>query len=131
MIRAIAILGALSALAAGAPLRCAQAAATVVEHGVICAVSIEGRRPAPGTESGVMNVIDGDGGFDVITDTLPALRGLTFGIRVTWGGEAARPVRVVVTHPPMGAGRVTRQEWDATLLPGESSINNKRDGTLE
>jgi hypothetical protein len=94
-----------------------------VAHGVICEVEITGRREAPETESGQMNMIDGERAFDVVTDVVPAVPGLSFGIRATVAGEDAVVARLEVLHPPMGARGVTSQAWDVTLYPGEASLN--------
>ena len=96
----------------------------LLDHGVICDVTIEGRREAPLTESGQINVIDQTREIDVTTSEVPARLGLSFGIRVTLApGQTVADTRIVVEHPPMGRAGVTVQSWTAPLSPGLPAIN--------
>ena len=90
-------------------------------YGVICAIDTEGRRAAPDTESGVINVVPQGQPFDVLTDVVPGELGISFGIRTSSVSAALMAARVEVTHPPMGANGVTRQSWD--YVPGDPSLN--------
>ncbi|WGW05170.1 DUF3859 domain-containing protein [Tropicibacter oceani] len=100
------------------------AAVELVEFGVICDVAITGERPAPLTESGKMNLIDQQRGFDVISTSVPAKLGLSFGIRIALDPESTSTgTRVVVTHPSLGASRTTTQSWPTALEPGGRSLN--------
>lgn len=90
-------------------------------YGVICAIDTEGQRVAPGTESGVINVVPQGRAFDVVTDVVPAETGISFGIRTGGMTAALLAARVEVTHPPMGSEGVTRQSWD--YVPGDPSLN--------
>jgi hypothetical protein len=111
-------------LIAAAPLPAQESAVRLIDHGVLCDVTIEGRREAPLTESGVINLIDQGREMDVTTADVPARMGLSFGIRVVaTGGSGFPDARVVVTHPPLGAAGVTVQSWPSPLGGGATSIN--------
>lgn len=93
-------------------------------HGVICEVTLEGRREAPGTESGILNIIDQEREIDVITTAVPAEIGLSFGIRATLEpGHALDDLWVVVEHPPMGPNAVTVERWQAEANAGATMVN--------
>lgn len=93
-------------------------------YGVICEIKLDGQRDAPGTVSGILNVIDQTRSIDVTTRLVPAELGLSFGIRATLGDNSTPlNVDVVVTHPPMGPGGQEVEIWTATLSPGETSLN--------
>lgn len=117
---------ALTALAIGQPGAAQQATSPVIllDHGVICDVTIEGRQDAPLTESGEINLIDQDRAIDVTTSAVPARKGLSFGIRIAVEeGAAIAEARVVVTHPPLGAAQITVQSWASPLNAGSNAIN--------
>jgi hypothetical protein len=93
-------------------------------HGVICELRPQGSRPAPGTVSGILNLIDQARDIDVVTNTVPAELGLSFGVRAMLADDApAMMVDVVVTHPPMGPAGQTVETWGTTLLPGDMALN--------
>ncbi len=93
-------------------------------YGVICEITPDGQRTAPGTVSGVLNVIDQTREIDVITDRVPAELGLSFGIRAEMtDGATGMSVDVVVTHPPMGDSGQTVEIWDTWLAPDDSALN--------
>ena len=96
----------------------------LLDHGVVCDVTVEGRQEAPLTESGQINLIDQDRGIDVTTTEVPARLGLSFGIRMTLApGTAVEDTRIVVSHPPLGAAGVTVQSWAVALNAGAPAIN--------
>ncbi len=96
----------------------------LLDFGVICDVEIAGREPAPGTESGTLNIVGDVQAMDVVTRVVPAQIGLTFGVRLEMPeGEAALSGRVVVEHPPLGPGAVTREVWSSELAPGGALVS--------
>ena len=94
------------------------------DYGVVCEVELQGRRAAPGTESGLLNIIDQQREIDVTTRAVPAEIGLSFGIRATLEpGHVIEDLRVVVEHPPMGPNAVTVERWDAEANAGTTMVN--------
>ncbi|CUH78989.1 DUF3859 domain-containing protein [Tropicibacter naphthalenivorans] len=97
---------------------------TLIDHGVICQVDPEGTRPAPGTESGILNIIEQSKPIDVTTSAVPAERGLSFGIRAQIAENSVpEALTVVVQHPPMGDAGVTVERWGADVAPGQTLLN--------
>lgn len=93
-------------------------------HGVLCDIELQGSRPAPGTMSGKLNLIDQNRPIDVETAQVPAEIGLSFGVRAALTAGAVAPeVTIVVTHPPMGPDGVTVERWSAPMNSGEASLN--------
>lgn len=115
------ILAALPVAAQDAP---GPAALQMIGYGVICDIALEGQRPAPGTLSGVLNLVDQDREIDVTTQAVPADLGLSFGLRAALPAEAAeaQSLEITVTHPPMGPGGMTRERWHVTVAPGDPMI---------
>ncbi|MEM9798494.1 MAG: DUF3859 domain-containing protein [Pseudomonadota bacterium] len=103
----------------------AQAGVALLEAGIICPrISTGELVEAPGTEAGFIRRIEQGMGFDLMDRTVPLMDNLSFGFRVGLkAGAEAMDVTVVVTHPPMGARGVTREEWTDTLWPGMTNLN--------
>lgn len=95
----------------------------LLESGVICDIVLDGRREAPLTESGVLNLVRQDRHVDVVTTRVPARLGLSFGIRVRARAGAPQTARLVLSHPPMGGGRVRVQSWNVPLSPGDPAMS--------
>ncbi len=108
---------------AGAAAADGHGAVELLEAGVICDIVLEGRREAPLTESGVLNLVRRDRHVDVVTTRVPAVRGLSFGIRVQARRGVPDQARLVLSHPPMGAARVRVQSWNVPLTAGEPALN--------
>ncbi len=97
---------------------------TLDAYGVLCAVEVQGQRPAPDTASGTMNLIEQERQFDVVTTRVPARIGLSFGIRAKRApGSGVGDVRIVVTHPPLGPQGITRQSWVTPMDDVRPSLN--------
>ena len=95
-----------------------------LEFGVMCDVRPTDSIPAPGTVSGVLNLIDEDRQIDVVTQAVPAELGLSFGIRVRLAPEAERALLdVIVTHPPMGDKGQEVEAWVDNVAPGSLTLN--------
>ncbi|WP_299816237.1 DUF3859 domain-containing protein [uncultured Jannaschia sp.] len=97
----------------------------LLEAGIICPRESTGELvAAPRTEAGQIRLIDETLGFDLPSRTVPTMDDLSFGFRTELEpGVSARDVTIVVTHPPMGAAGMVRQEWDDVLLAGDASLN--------
>jgi len=96
------------------------AAYEVVAVGIYCPEKPEGVRvDAPGTELGWVRRGGRSGLFDVPGRYVPAEHNLTFGVIFqvppdALGGKA----ELVMTHPPLGTHKVTRQSHEVVLTPG-------------
>lgn len=98
----------------------------LVEAGIMCPELREttDRIEAPDTETGFIDIVDGNTEFDLPDRQVPTLQHLSFGLRVALkAGEGATDFRMIVEHPPIGAEGVTRESWPDTLVPGEESLN--------
>lgn len=95
-----------------------------IEAGVICDITLDSQRPAPGTVSGVLNVVEQGRQIDVASTLVPAEIGLSFGIRAQLAEDApGGTYTVIVTHPPMGDNGQTIETWEGTLAPGDPALN--------
>lgn len=115
-------------LAVGLLLLGAGAAAAqvrLVEAGIICPRASSGDLvEAPGTEAGFIRQIEQGLAFDLFSRTVPTMDDLSFGFRTALKeGAAPQDVTIVVTHPPMGARGVVREEWSDTIRPGVANLN--------
>lgn len=72
-----------------------------VTYGVFCAVQTEGVKEAPGTEAGAINLYSEVPEFEWNTALVPAMLGMTFGIKTDVLTDAdLSGVFITVTHPP-------------------------------
>lgn len=86
------------------------------EYGVFCPDDPTGRVPAPDTERGFIDLIDGDPRVDFHTDVVPGELGMGFGMRFRLADDRLGiPGRVVITHPPFGTPPVSRESYPITL----------------
>ena len=81
------------------------------EAGVLCAAEPVATQPAPDTIAGFINVIDGDPEFVSHGRLVPAVIGISFGVRSAAVAQEFPVVEIIVTHPPMGPDGVTRQSY--------------------
>lgn len=107
---------ALLALCAGGAVA---APVPVIRTGVGCQVAATGQAAAPDTRAGAISLLPQTRILLWERTRLPAMPGVTFGMRLMGDGTARR-VTTTVTHPPMGADRVIVQSWD-WLLSGPPS----------
>lgn len=109
--------------ATGQPADKMSPAIAAMESGVICAPDIISTRPAPDTIAGTTNVIEEDPPFVSLENRVPAALGIGFGVRAMAESAAGlAPVTIVVTHPPMGAERTTRQSFESSISGIDGSI---------
>jgi hypothetical protein len=79
--------------------------------GIFCAPKVINTTPAPDTVAGVTNIIEDVPPFVSAGRNVPAVLGMGFGILSSSKQQILLDVLVVVTHPPMGEGGVTRQSY--------------------
>ncbi len=110
------------------------------QAGFLCNVHEYGSEPAAGTLEGRTDLIDSARLRVMPTTIVPATLGVHAGILLHRDPAYTAPLRVVVTHPPMGSDGMTEQsfftnqpsdgkigagwqfEYDYELLPGPWSI---------
>lgn len=94
-------------------------AISAFEAGIICAPEVTGTNPAPDTVAGVTNIVDGPVEWVSRGRAVPSVLGMGFGAKAQAKGGDIWPVTVVVTHPPMGEGGLTRQSYE-TIVQGDT-----------
>lgn len=93
-------------------------------QGVYCEVPSVGSMQAPGTIAGRIDLYDTTPEFQWLSTRVPAVLGLSFGIRTqTLGGQMLGGVVITLTHPPMGARGTTSQSYVTQLGGNGPSIN--------
>ncbi|MFD1341962.1 DUF3859 domain-containing protein [Litorisediminicola beolgyonensis] len=96
----------------------------ILEQGVFCEVPTTGSLPAPGTAAGQIELFDEVPEFQWHTARLPAVPGLSFGIRSEATDGLNYPgVVLTLTHPPFSESGVTRQSYVTALGGFGLSIN--------
>ena len=86
-------------------------ALTLVDTGLVCNPVVLREEPAPGTVSGVVNVLEEVPEFTVDSRRVPAVIGLSFGALARAEAREFPVVDMVVTHPPMGPTGATMQTY--------------------
>lgn len=90
-----------------------------LDYGIYCAPDPERRDPAPGTASGVINIVPGIPEFRFRQKIVPAEIGVGFGVLVTAPpGVLHEPVTVTVTHPPYGNDGIEVEQWVTDIDDG-------------
>ncbi|MDJ0826570.1 MAG: DUF3859 domain-containing protein [Rhodobacter sp.] len=84
-------------------------------YGYFCALEPVGELEAEGTISGTVSLIDGPPNFIRQGSLVPAQIGVGFGILFDVLPRYMGPVRVEVTHPPLGPNDVTTEVWISDL----------------
>ncbi len=90
--------------------------------GIFCAPEVVGTNAAPDTVAGVTNIIVGEPNFVSTGRTVPAVPGMGFGVKSRAKSAPLTFVTVVITHPPMGGGRVTSQSYTTNIGSEGSSL---------
>ena len=116
------------ALTGGALLFCGTAVAQnmiadpiqQIEFGVICDYRPQGQDiPAPDTNAGKVRRGGQPFSFDLLTDEVPGLLGVAFGIRLLARADMGdREVRMVTRHPSFGEGFRDVETWPSDLTGG-------------
>ncbi len=107
---ALCLFGAAAALARGAGPGAAE-----LEYGFFCALETAATQEAPGTVSGIVNIVEGSPDFIGPGPEVPARIGIGFGVKVRARPGMSGSVTVHIEHPPMGPNAVTQQYWNTTL----------------
>ncbi|MDQ7070893.1 MAG: DUF3859 domain-containing protein [Rhodobacterales bacterium] len=91
-----------------------------IEVGLICFVEVTGTEPAPDTILGEINRIANDPVINWYGTRVPAILGLTFGIktRAVEGGDMM-DVEILTHHPPFGPQNTTVERWSSDILAGD------------
>lgn len=91
-----------------------------LEIGLICYVDVTGTEPAPDTILGEINRIANDPVIDWHGTRVPAILGLTFGIktRAVEGGDMT-DVEILTHHPPFGPQNTTVERWYSNIFAGD------------
>lgn len=121
-VSAVFLFGTLSIAPAFAePLRSAEISS--VEVGIFCPAPPVGSAPAPRTIAGATHIIAEEPRFAALGAQVPAVIGMGFGVK----SQAADPdglgaITMVLTHPPMGEGQITLQQFQTRISGQESSL---------
>jgi len=95
---------------------------TDVEYGLVCDLPISGTEIAPDTDKGEINVIDGDFTFSTHGNVVPAVLGMSFGVKArTISPDHIEGVLFKSTHPPLKDSGVTEESWIGSIGPEEYS----------
>ena len=84
-------------------------------YGYFCALEPVSELEAEGTISGTVSLIEGPPNFIGTGPLVPAQIGVGFGILFDLPPESIGPVRVDVTHPPLGPNGVTTEVWVSNI----------------
>ena len=93
------------------------------DHGVFCALEPADERPAEGTVSGVIGLLDETPVFARPGPVVPARVGIGFGVHVQVAPQFAGPATIETSHPPMGPNGVTSQIWEVEFSADRVSYN--------
>lgn len=95
-----------------------------VEFGAFCQQRSVGEMPAPDTAAAKIDLLPGTPDIRWPTPVIPAMPGISFGVRTEAVGDAVfYPVLIELTHPPFAVSGVTRQSYVTELGGAEPSIN--------
>lgn len=95
-----------------------------VTYGVFCEVFTEGTKEAPGTEAGEINLYSEVPQFEWNTSIVPAMIGMTFGVKVEiLDGVDRGEVFMSVTHPPFGGSGRTEDIYITDFEVVNENIN--------
>ncbi len=93
------------------------------EAGVICAPDSVDKRAAPNTIAGTTNIIDAEPPFISTQYRVPAVVGVGFGVKSLANDSfGITGVKVVVTHPPMGPDKITKQSFVSSISGRSRSL---------
>ncbi len=82
------------------------------EYGLVCELRVSGSTVAPDTDAGEMNIIQGDVHFSAHGTVVPAILGMSFGIKsLLHQGDQLDGVVFKVVHPPLLNSGRTEQSW--------------------
>ncbi len=86
------------------------------EYGLVCDANVVGSAPAPDTDIGEINIISGTIEFSSRGTLVPAIPGLSFGVKTRAVGDINLDgVTFRVTHPPLIGSGTTKQSWQGFI----------------
>ncbi len=86
-----------------------------IEYGLICNAQITGTTDAPDTDSGSVNILSGGVTFTSHSIIVPAILGVSFGVKSRTGQGPIEDVTIRVTHPPLIGTGTTEQSWQGYM----------------
>lgn len=103
-----------------------------LQQGVFCSVPIVDEMPAPGTAAGKIELFEGIPEFQWITNEVPAVENLSFGIKTeALDGRIYDNVILTLTHPMFRDSGIDVQSYVTNLGGNGLSINAYSFDTLE
>lgn len=95
-----------------------------MEVGIFCRGEVGATQSAEaGTIKGTVERLDGTPPLVKKTRTVPAIDQITFGVEAQEAVENG-VVTITVTHPPLGAGRVTTERWETQMDPSRPTVHS-------
>ena len=86
-----------------------------VEYGLVCDRSVVGSAEAPDTDMGLINIIEGETVFTTHGTLVPAIPGLSFGVKTRASGQDVNDAIFRVSHPPLKGTGTTKQSWQGYI----------------
>lgn len=86
-----------------------------IEYGLVCNTQTTGRENAPDTDVGTVSVLKGGVSFASHSTVIPAILGVSFGVKSRSSGEPIDDVTIRVTHPPLKETGTTEQSWQGYI----------------
>jgi hypothetical protein len=95
-----------------------------MEVGIFCRGEV-GATPSAGsgTIKGTVERLDANPPLVKKTRSVPAIDQITFGVEAREAVENG-VVTITVTHPPLGAGRVTTEHWETQMDPARTTVHS-------
>ncbi|KMK66070.1 DUF3859 domain-containing protein [Puniceibacterium sp. IMCC21224] len=95
-----------------------------VTQGIFCEIVSAGTMPAPDTAAGLVELYDRTPEFQWLGTRVPAVPGLSFGVRTEVLGGAFLPgVVISLTHPALRGTDITSQQYTTVIGGNGPSIN--------
>jgi len=86
------------------------------EYGLVCDTRVVGTTEAPDTDIGEIIIIAGNVVFSSHGTLVPAIHGLSFGVKIRAAGDTQLDgVTFRVTHPPLIGTGTTEQSWQGFI----------------
>lgn len=96
----------------------------LIEAGIFCPIESSESAPAPDTERGFIDLIEGDVTADFLSVIAPGELDMGFGIRYKLVEGAGSAQAVVTTiHPPFGTPPVSVERWTNTIHDDSASLS--------
>lgn len=93
-------------------------------QGIFCEIVSTGSMPAPDTAAGHVELYDRTPEFQWLGTRVPAVLGLSFGVRTeVLNGTFLPDVTITLTHPPLRGTDITTQQYTTIIGGAGPSIN--------